>query len=517
MPNASDFTYYCSKLGIDHIEVIPDDQYGSSAILGTYEEVIKMNKINITTYNYYVNKLKQENIVFFINGKVKESNVNFKGKFIGEIIKEIEERTEEEAHGDYWGPEGVKQFLADLLSGDLNLKEDDTGTVTLPLSENTIYVSNAIMYERGSGPDQTWTETDIVDEVTLDVDNGLRTFNVAFKDEIIAQGLLGIKANSLNNSIEGMYNEDSLFGKIQAKVAQAIRETPGSDGTLKNVKLPWLYTRFGLQPNYKETVNNVNRYCANNQGQLSFGTYTQPYISDAEWNVFNYISDNPSDEKIKDYFAEVYNLEMSAMGQNYIEYQIRIKTTSQNRNAKNTFGITNSWSYSQDISSRQGRSDTRRAWNLNDYGTPVFNSVITFGGYNLNYQFLKTDDSEGSSYAYGTRVQRYATQPFVIGMVFWITDIIKNNTSGQYVRCWVVPVALNEQGEIMAPLTTGSAEQYSSDYIVNAPADFDSKGYIGLRLALPMTDDEYKYALSNNYMVVPSTCLPSNYLILDNE
>ena len=69
----------------------------------------------------------------------------------------------------------------------------------------------------------------------------------------------------------------------------------------------------------------------------------------------------------------------------------------------------------------------------------------------------------------------------------------------------------------MTPLTTGSAEQYSSDYIVNVPSDFDSKGYIGLRLALPMTDDEYKYALSNNYMVVPSTCLPSNYLILDNE
>lgn len=511
MPNASDFTYYCSKLGIDHIEVIPDDQYGSSAILGTYEEVIKMNKINITTYNYYVNKLKQENIVFFIDGKVKESNINFKGKFIGEIIKEIEERTEEEAHGDYWGPEGVKQFLADLLSGDLDLKEDDTGTVTLPLSENTIYVSNAIMYERGSGPDQTWTETDIVDEVTLDVDNGLRTFNVAFKDEIISQGLLGIKANSLNNSIEGIYNEDSLFGKIQAKVAQAIRETPGSDGTLKNVKLPWLYTRFGLQPNYKETVNNVNRYEAHNQGTLNYGTYTQPSISDTEWNTFNYVSDNPSDEKIKDYFAEIYNLEMSAVGQNYIEYQIRIKTTSQNRNAKNTFGITNSWSYNSEISSRQ-TVNKRTAWELDNYGNPSFGSVITFGGYNLNYQFL-TPGSE----TYGTRVQRYSTQPFIVGMVFWITDIIKNNTSGQYVRCWVVPVALNESGEIMTPLTTGTASHPSDDYNTDVPSDFDSKGYIGLRLALPMTDDEYKYALSNNYMVVPSTCLPSNYLILDNE
>jgi hypothetical protein len=98
MPNVNEFITYCSNLGIDHIEVLDDATYESlyhktGVLSEQYEVVRNMTVINATTYENYQRRLDKENIVFFVRGKVKTSGVNFKGKYIGEIIQEIENRT----------------------------------------------------------------------------------------------------------------------------------------------------------------------------------------------------------------------------------------------------------------------------------------------------------------------------------------------------------------------------------------------------------------------------------------
>jgi len=174
MPNINEFVEQCSLLGIDHIEVVPVDVYDDTAEFEglSNDEAVRLiktkEKISDTIYKKYKESLNTSNIVFFLNNG------------------------------------------ADV-------------------SEEVVFLGNSIILgERGGGnPDESWTYN--THEVNIPLKAGVRTFNEAFKDEIVASGILGIVADSLDDMEgtitrdskgirRGSYKESSLYGKLEAKV-----------------------------------------------------------------------------------------------------------------------------------------------------------------------------------------------------------------------------------------------------------------------------------------------------------
>lgn len=498
MPNVNEFITYCSNLGIDHIEVLDDATYESlyhktGVLSEQYEVVRNMTVINTTTYENYQRRLDKENIVFFVRGKVKTSGVNFKGKYIGEIIQEIENRTQAEATAEdeeYWGAEGVEQFLSDLIGGNLILKEDENGTVTLPLSVDTMYIGNAFVYKSGADAGVPAWAYESVDTTDLSIDCGIRTFNGAYNDEIVAQGLLGIKAN----------NFDSFLDKVQQKARVAM----GDSDTLTNIALPWLYTKFGIYPTkvklYSSQVAGVYGALVPSVDTLQFAVYKRP---------------DPAPPITRSQFSDVWELVLSNFGNDYIEYKIKFEEYNKGKLDKDNFGIQDSWSmnaflnqYSNNVSADTYSAVAYSAWTQSNDFSAIYLGIPSAGGYDLNLDYC------GSSVS-TERVQKYTVQPFMIGMVFWITDI-KKELDNQYALCWAIPIGFDESGNLMMPYKEGNrntVQEISDKHnIYQFPIDF--KGHIALPLALNMTNAEFEYATERKNLIVPVTCLPNDYMSL---
>jgi hypothetical protein len=65
-----------------------------------------------------------------------------------------------------------------------------------------MYIDNAFVYKSGADVGVPTWAYESVDTVDLSIDCGIRTFNEAYNDEIVAQGLLGIKAKNFDSFLE---------------------------------------------------------------------------------------------------------------------------------------------------------------------------------------------------------------------------------------------------------------------------------------------------------------------------
>ena len=522
MPNVNEFITYCSNLGIDHIEVLDDVTYESlyhktGVLSEQYEVVRNMTVINATTYENYQRRLDKENIVFFVRGKVKTSGVNFKGKYIGEIIKEIENRTEEEATAEgeeYWGTEGVKQFLSDLIGGNLILKEDENGTVTLPFSVDTMYIGNAMLYERergGGDGTPAWTGK-IVQNYDISVDCGIRSVQGAIKDNIIAQGLLGIQANNFADLDENQeYRSDSFLGRVQRNVYQLMNNKE----SLENIAIPWLYTKFGIYPN-DTTWNHMTTDFA--YGFFDNNLYTQPIITRTSNRAFN-------DSKYNNFFGDIWESYLNSIDNNQYVYRIRYMSDISNNGGfnKKNFGLKNNYEIIRDLDNYMSLSyqeHPRKA--INEQSDFKYTGIMSSGGYDKSKYFVIGKEGRVAFNSYDSdstiRDQIYNEQPFIIGMVPWIYNV-KTENNLYYAQSWVVLVGFKKNGEILMPQIIGNmpAEQgHPSQYITYRwYPGIDFQGHIAFQVALEMTQAEYEYALSKNNLIIPISCLEEGTYILN--
>ena len=496
MPNVNDFNFYCSKLGIDHMEVLDDvtyaDLYHKDGVLSdNYSDILKMSSINMTTYDKYRGALNKENIVFFIKGKVK--NPNFKGKFIGQIIREIEERTENEAQGQYYGSEGVKQFLTDLINGELILNEEQDGTVILPISENTMYVGNAFIYEQEglSSNEPAWVKNN-TQLTQIEIDCGIRVFKETQPDEIVAQGLLGIRAGSF----------EDFLGKIQQKVNIAKEDMHSN--SLSNIAFPWLYTKFGIYPTFSGQYGSKQ---ANVYGSI------QPSTVSGESASYN----EPAPNAVQDYdiFSDVWELVETSVS-NDIEYKIKLEEYGMGKLNKSLFGVNSTWHFAEFLNQKANNYSTNSGyyikgtswWQGADVNTAAnYRGVASAGGYDLSADYCGIDIPNPQQ-----RIQKYTEKPFIIGIIFWVTEI-KQTLNNQYALCYAIPVGFNGYGQIIPPNIINSRDNFQpSENTYQFPINFN--GYIALPLALNMTEAEYSYATAEKSLIVPVNCLPNdNYSI----
>ena len=385
--------------------------------------------------------------------------------------------------------EEVITYFQQLKNGTLELEEDENGYVTIPVSND--------MFVQAAGPEETWAYQ--TSTVEIPMETGIRTFSGATKDEIVTQGLMGIMANSLKDMNETSYAADSLFGKIKRKVEKAMANTHGTDPaywTLEDVKLPWLYNRIGIRPANSGFLRDGDRI----HGTLSGNTYIEP-----AYNI----------GIINNSFATAITLEAQITNNQYI-YTIYFCSEDDNFSSEDLASKISWYTKSPLYWTKFGLNDNNKRTFAYSSPKNYFHGAVSFGGYDNAYSVLGNKDHSGYNWSDTIRTLRYNQQPYLIGMVLWITDIIPQGTY-KYSRCWLVPIAFDFYGNILQPLYTNDlpGTGVSANYIIPSPIA-DLNGNIIVRLSLPMSQAEVDYALSNNYIIVPVSCLPNDTTYIEN-
>ena len=459
MPNINEFVEQCSLLGIDHIEVVPVDVYDDTAEFEglSNDEAVRLiktkEKISDTIYKKYKESLNTSNIVFFLNNG------------------------------------------ADV-------------------SEEVVFLGNSIILgERGGGnPDESWTYN--THEVNIPLKAGVRTFNEAFKDEIVASGILGIVADSLDDMEgtitrdskgirRGSYKESSLYGKLEAKVQAKIKEAGQWDeetqtGDLSGVKIPWLYnlTLMG-----KPIAGYNNIYLPSGiLGNLDSSYYNS--------SAANYIWA---------FYSSLY--EYSQNTYKYGFQQFYTTGSSHNRFIDNTSNIPKIINKEYDeifIPNINESTNTPSMYDGQSYSTYY---GLLYGGYNAPHT---KGVSNSSSYRGDRSYVYYNEQPFLIGHVLWITSIQPNITPPR-ISGYLTIVAFNKQGKIIRPLCPYQTKEgntwaeYSEDIkdTLELMPDFSPysplEGKNLLELCLPLTEAESLYAQNQDYVIVPTDYVPDDW------
>lgn len=376
---------------------------------------------------------------------------------------------------------------------------------------NTItFIGNAVVITNSAGPRDSWSYK--TKEINIPIDGGVRTFNAAIKDEFIANGVMGIMADSIDNVDEhGNYLENSLFGKIEDKIAVL----KGNAATIEGVKIPWLYNLMAFRDS----------------------TYTTGLSGITISSNKNEVNNTSLSRKVKCIYCEPKVLTTNA-------YQYCWKTLSNANQAEEA-----PFTYSKLLGSigkyilRTGKANTQSSYNgygfLGYYGSYQDHDYIyhiTYGGYR------GSDTITGSYHGIDTMPENYTefkTQPFLYGSVFWINEI---GTIGNtyYLGGYIVLIGLDKTGKIITPkvpyralsaldldngsVTAGVIDIEVTDHdlelYLNQPngieyvPDFSPfsplKGKSIIPLYVPMTADEYSYALNTNYIIAPESYLPDN-------
>lgn len=410
--------------------------------------------------------------------------------------------------------EEVIAYFQQLKNGTLELEEDENGYVTIPVS-NDMFVQNAILYsDQAAGPEETWAYQ--TNTVEIPMETGIRTFSGATKDEIITQGLMGIMADNLKNMDGSSYAANSLFGKIKRKVEKAMTDAHGVDPTywtLENVKLPWLYNRIGVYENNKRNYM---------QGGFTGSGYTEP-----AWNTsYSTTEDKP--------FSTAIDLILTEVKNNQFIYSIYFSTNSSGSGTGGVFSrdelgtdINSKISYPLYWCKRVPNSTGKTTFeDIGQYSAWRFQGAVSFGGYDSANECMAHPANEFNQnltdWETRYRTIRYSEQPYLIGMVLWITDYVPSGTY-KYSRFWLIPVAFDFHGNILAPLCTNEpvnlqAETYNGknfNYKQASPIS-NLNGNIIVRLSLPMSQAEADYALANNFVIVPVSCLPNDTTYVEN-
>lgn len=489
MPNVNEFKNQCAALGLQHVEVkdgYVDNVHSLDDILNP-DGSPKLDTISVTTYETYEDDLKTTDIVFFCQ--------------------------DDQIHG--------VSFLA-----------------------------NAVFFtESGGNGDESWTYK--THKLTVPINGGTRTFSEAMKDELIASGIIGIVADSLDDRIDpeddtSDYKANSLFGKIENKLA----ELKGNKATLAGVKIPWLYNMVifndrgaeGLHPDFS---SNTYRGCDSqsrtaiyepfgNSAPIPFYTATYSIASGDYIYGFQTISGSSSFGRTSEAHAEKALYE-SWMTRNPKCYQ------SQVRDCTLEWCLTNCYNSSHNSNAQ---INGRRSLSTVDHGLSYNETPYKIDGGSFQ---KKGATLYQKSNAPGYATISFSEQPFLYGMVFFITEIHASSEI-PFIGGYFTIVGINKQGKIITPkvpwyasdewyyLTNGSYVSKSAGLyydldpsrihvnslqtitIVSDNSKYSPlKGKILFECSLCLTPTEANYAENLNYIISPDAFIPNNYFDDEEE
>lgn len=464
------------------------------------------------------------------------------------------------------GPRDSSVTLEDILSGryarittgTYEYFEDDlekTDIVFFSQSDKTqevSFIGNAVFFtESGGGTDESWTyETH---KLTIPINGGVRTFNESLKDELIASGIIGIVADSIDERVDpnnenSDYKATSLFGKIEQKLA-ALK---GNKSSLANVKVPWLYNMVifndsylnGLHPEiYSEAVaDGQNRNALENTTSGNIPFFCAPYLMQTNNYIYGFQTlnyngtasyrDTITSAMLKEVYSSwmtknpVKHIDSNSSGpfvsSNYTYLDWCITNCSETRTTSGYKAI-------------KGRAtSTSSAPNVNPIEAPYHMHGGSYNGYHSTIYGYTQD---------GYATVAFSEQPFLYGFVFYITEIHASDEN-PFLGGYLTIVGINSQGKIIKPKVPWYASE-PFDYIDNgvlvtktAGVYYDLiasnirqasgsstipeiipdnseysplKGKILFECSVRQTPAEANYANNLNYIIAPDDFIPDDY------
>lgn len=476
MPNINSFIEQCNLLGIEHIRVDSDyddseyfkeDGSWKTYTVQTLQSYINTNAIDIISMNTYEH----------YEDLFKQTNIVF------------------------------------FMNGE---------------RDQIVFIGNGlILSERGGGIESWAYDTHTIE---IEMKGGIRTFNTTIKDELIAQRILGVTANSLSDrDNNGKYKTDSLYGKIQAKTIQLMKEAgkwnqETQTGDLANVKLPWLYSLYVFDPigafygdNYTGTLSNDIMYLYPHE---SFGHVWQ-VINNQNQGFIIPLSIQLSNINNNKYYYKFYACKMN--NSSYVSFDgMEVFNSNSSSSRQSTVNNIVLNSYNKVALSVGVNNNNKYGICFAQYQKRL---ASTYGGINGSNTPRTSDMSQWKDLTVA-----YREQPFLIGMVFWITSYGSDNVNYPMLNGYITSIAFNKDGEILEPVCPywdgsntntitddtdpeiqpgGSKENYEP-----LPSlGYDNlNGKILIPMAIPITPTENNYAQNLNYIIVPTDWIPENYI-----
>lgn len=412
--------------------------------------------------------------------------------------------------------------------------EDDT-------IQGVTFIGNSVFFTERGGSDESWTYK--TREISIPLNGGIKTFNQSIKDEFIASGVLGIMANSIDEVDQsGNYREDSLYGKIKDKVQALILEADKTrttnKGTLLGVKIPWLYNVyvFGsylISPtDYFDHFLNCNKISLATVGssgdrdrsnQSFFPLFLlNKSISN---NKFSYSFSTLPGEQLHSVSGYIEQTSPSILLKSYIDKEPISWDSAYHRYYTDSF------------------MDLRINGNFNwcmylNYGGKRIHNCS--GGFNTRSS--TTTSNHDDLYSQPTLEVFYKDQPFITGMVLWITDIYPDDAY-PFISGYITSIALDKTGQIIKPvcpyigtlnttidgINIVANEKISYDNCINNTfiehcLDQDAisyapdsspftplKGKSLMEVAIPMSNVEANYTKNLDYIIAPNEYIPEDY------
>lgn len=485
MPNINDFTEQCDALGLQHIEIVPDGTPGVDDS-DIHSWQDVLTKEKITTSTY-------------------------------ELYEEDLKKTE------------VVFFCQDE-----NLR-------------SVSFLANAVFFTERGGSDESWTYK--TKTINIPVNGGLRTFSEAMNDELIASGIIGIVADSLcDKDTHGDYLSNSLYGKIEDKLAQLMADERKTN--LAGVKVPWLYNTVVLNERYNSAPYS--------RLHPTFTNYT-PYDSGKRSQLSADSSDNGTRAKVVK--ISPYNFSSGKYIYSYRWYDLTNAINSPLSYFTEALQgiITNNPKTASSHTVNTATVYTPRMYNYSYYSTSAAASILHsdsiegnqgsgFGGY-MTTRNARVSKAHSGTWAYQNLVTIFPEQPYLVGFVFFITDIRTDDPAS--LGGYLISIGINKNGHIIEPvcpytagITTVAGDEDETSYNVidgvtywkytpipysvleEHPEYIETyqigvynegspisplRGAIALENSIRMTPEEAAYAGNLNYLIAPNEFIPDDY------
>lgn len=489
MPNVSEFRSQCNALGLQYIEV---KEQNDDSDIHSIDDIInvdgtaKVETISINTYELYENELKKTNIVFFC-------------------------------------------------------EDNDLGMVS--------FLANAVFYTEKGGAEESWTYK--TKKISIPVNGGIRTFNESIKDELIASGIMGIMADSLDEE-EGEgenkhFKANSLYGKIEDKCA-ALMAKKGKN-TMAGVEVPWLYNFMLLNDRSILRQNSLL-----SDGNQLTGLTTRSILSESipVWCYPLKISSNYYEYC----FQQCRNVcRISTYDVKYTTWEKLVQTF-----LTNCLNHIPSWlqtsPYPADYYLVNSSTFTpcgvlQSIPEIHPAKAPFYQSSdpasyssygdIGSGGNPLNT--VTTNDGQGSRTA-NTASAVFSTQPFIYGIVFYITKIAASEQN-PYLAGYLTIVGIDKYGKVIKPMkwykVTAEITYNNKTYAVGWYTEYELKDVISSGIysayiysltsiypltgrtnlivdrgvivdcSIALSPEEVNYANNLNYIISPNEFIPEGY------
>ena len=426
-------------------------------------------------------------------------------------------------------------FESDLKQTDIVFFVEDE------VSNQVSFIGNAVFFTERGGSDESWTYK--TKKLTIPLNGGVRTFNASIKDEFIASGVLGIMANSIDDVDQYQnYKEDSLYGKIESKIQDLIAEEDkkraSNKGTLIGVKIPWLYNTYVFGSYLISPTGSYDHFLNCAKSNLA-AVYSTGDRSRANQSFFPIFLQN------KEISINQFSYNFSTVsGDQMHSIDYHIEQSSPNILLKSYIdGQPIAWDHGYARYSNSSYLD------LHINGSFDWCLYLFYGGrriYNCSGGFntISSEKTYNSDALYSQPILEvyYKEQPFISGMVLWITNIHPDETY-PFLGGYITSVALDRTGHIIKPvcpyigltdttidgvtITNNGKIAYNncinSTFIADALAqnaiDYapDSSPFTPLKgkglmeIAIPMSSTEANYAKNLDYIIAPDEYIPEDY------